>query len=364
LEKVKCICSSEDYNLLYRLNDPSGVSKQFYPFVKCSSCGLVYINLRPSDEELKNLYDEYYSAMKRPLRGIEGNLIKFFNRIRIYRIFGFKKLCFFSRGTYHAYTFLTSCQNLYGEKSRKILDIGCGDGSFLVHLKEKGWDVFGVETSRNAVLSARERNRLDIFCGDLKDANFPSGFFDVLTMWHVLEHIPYPIQLLAEVKRVMKNGGLLFISVPDIESIQAKVCKGKWFHMDPPRHLYQYSPGTLNAILERGGFKIMRVSHSSGEYDAFGWFQSILNMLLPEMNILYYWLNGRIKRVDSRRNSKDFGSYLKKVWAGSIILISIIPVSILSILLTCLCGIFKSGGSLSVWCTQNGKEDIIDSSAD
>ena len=220
-----------------------------------------------------------------------------------------------------------------------------------------------METSRNAVLSARERNRLDIFCGDLKDANFPSHFFDVLTMWHVLEHIPYPIQLLAEVKRVMKNGGLLFISVPDIESIQAKVCKGKWFHMDPPRHLYQYSPGTLNAILERGGFKIMKVSHSSVEYDAFGWFQSILNMLLPEMNIPYYWLNGRIKRVDSHRNSKGFGWYLKKVWAGGIILISIIPVSILSILLTCLCGIFKSGGSLSVWCTQNGKEDIIDSSA-
>ena len=336
MERVKCLCSSEDYKPLYRLNDPSGVSNQSYQFVKCSSCGLVYINVRPSDEEFKRLYDDYYSAMRTPLRGIVDNFIMFFHGIRRYRISGFKKI-------------------------GRILDIGCGDGSFLSHLKDKGLDVFGVDTSRNAVLYAKEKNSLDIFCGNLKDVNFPPRFFDVITMWHVLEHIPYPIQLFAEVKRVMKDDGLLFISVPDIESIQAKVSKGRWFHMDPPRHLYQYSIRTLRAVLESGGFKIVKVSHSSVEYDIFGWLQSILNMILPEMNLPYYWLKGGIKRVGYQLTSKNLVWHLKRIYLCSIVLISIIPVSILSILLACLCGILKSGGSLSVWCTKNDKEGIIDS---
>jgi SAM-dependent methyltransferase len=154
------------------------------------------------------------------------------------------------------------------------LELGCGDGWLLEALRQAGWDVVGIERSEKAALRAT-RLGLDVQVGDWVGCGFPAASFDLVILWHVLEHLHDPLATLAEVHRVMRSSGRLVIAVPNVDSWQAKVAGRRWVHLDVPRHLYHFDPTTLESLLARAGFQAQVWSWFSPVYELRGWWEAV-----------------------------------------------------------------------------------------
>jgi len=113
----------------------------------------------------------------------------------------------------------------------------------------------------------------------LEKGQFRPHSFDLITLWQVLEHLPEPMKTLETLTQLLKEGGILAISTPNIESLQAEMGKNQWFHLDPPRHLYLYSPQTLEQIMGSFGFALQEIHHFSLEQNPYGWLQTMLNLM-------------------------------------------------------------------------------------
>ncbi len=146
---------------------------------------------------------------------------------------------------------------LLNRKSGRVLDVGCGNGDFLLSLKRRGWKVHGVEFSAEAAELARSRG-IDVVHGELKSAAFPDGFFDVVTLWHVAEHLPDPLAEFAEVRRILRDDGLFVLEVPNSDCLTLRLCGTRWRPLDVPRHLQHFTPATLERALTKVGFALRR----------------------------------------------------------------------------------------------------------
>ncbi|MHA6278986.1 class I SAM-dependent methyltransferase [Salinimicrobium sp. CAU 1759] len=132
----------------------------------------------------------------------------------------------------------------------KILDIGAGTGDFLLSAKKRGWKVFGAEPNSGARDLASKKG-LEL---NESTSSFPSHSFDVITMWHVLEHVPDLEEQIVELHRLLKPDGLLVIAVPNYKSYDARKYKEFWAAYDVPRHLYHFSPTSIKKIFYSAGF--------------------------------------------------------------------------------------------------------------
>jgi SAM-dependent methyltransferase len=144
----------------------------------------------------------------------------------------------------------------FKEKGR-ILDIGCGSGKTIGWMKEYGWELLGVDIAINACKVAEEQG-LKTFCGNLHDAKYASGYFDVIILNHSLEHMYDPLSLLRECGRILKNKGLLIVAVPNFGCLESRLFGASWFQIDAPRHLYHFTRDTLNKLLNAAGFQVDR----------------------------------------------------------------------------------------------------------
>jgi SAM-dependent methyltransferase len=142
-------------------------------------------------------------------------------------------------------------------------------------MQRLGWQVNGVELSPQATAHARNVLGLDVRQGSLEEAGYPDAHFDVVTLWHVLEHLPSPRRTLVEVKRVLKPGGTLICEVPNEHSLQSRLLGKHWFHLDPPRHLYAFSPTTLRRVVRAAGLAVLRIVQVP---DLVGWSESPLTV--------------------------------------------------------------------------------------
>ncbi|MFA5147347.1 MAG: methyltransferase domain-containing protein [Candidatus Omnitrophota bacterium] len=146
----------------------------------------------------------------------------------------------------------------------RLLDIGCSYGNFVLYAREKGWEIAGVDIDRDAVKQIPDEVRSSIKVldnGRLEEAAFKEDSFDVVTLWHVLEHISDSSGLLDAIKKILKTDGVLALQVPNGDSIEAGIFGPAWVHLDPPRHMHLFSPGTLIPLLKNKGFAVRRVSH-------------------------------------------------------------------------------------------------------
>ena len=177
-----------------------------------------------------------------------------------------------------------------GRDSRpSILDVGCGDGTFLRAARAKGWQVSGTEL-RGALPESPEI-RVWSSLSEIETR------FDCVTAWHVLEHLPDPLASAREMKRLLGPGGALLLAVPDSGGWQARLSGRYWFHLDVPRHLYHFNLRAVRLLLETAGFQVVGVWHHELEYDLFGWIQSGLNGMLRMPNVLFDALTGRPPRT-------------------------------------------------------------------
>lgn len=171
------------------------------------------------------------------------------------------------------------------KSSGRILDVGAGPGLFLSVAKERGWDVYGTEVSTLAVAEAEKHFEISLFLGQLEEASFGANSFDVVTLWHVFEHVPSPSRVLEEAKKILKNRGILVIEVPNetwyswhqIERVFKNMLKhllnrlpiGKryriWKRYMPVTngseiHLSYFTLALLKSILEHKGFHVRELS--------------------------------------------------------------------------------------------------------
>ena len=131
-----------------------------------------------------------------------------------------------------------------------LLDVGCGIGIFLKAAHDAGYDTVGLEISQYAIEYARKKYGLDVLNCDLENSKLSQKKFDVITLWHVLEHVTDPVEFLAKIKNLLKKDGILAIEVPNIGSFAAKISGLNWEMMAPDEHFSFFTMETLTRLLE------------------------------------------------------------------------------------------------------------------
>jgi SAM-dependent methyltransferase len=215
-----------------------------YSVVRCSDCDLVYVDPIPDAIELSRHYNhdyyaEWISAQREKRERMWGRRLK-------------------------------SIESMANKGN--ILDIGCGEGLFLELAKQNGWRVHGTDVSAYATEFVSERLGQNVFCGEIWDAGFNAQDFDVITLWHVLEHTTSPMRTLQEVRKVLKPSGLLVIAVPNLNDrlMQAayRIVKGRRPRLfsigDKEVHLFHFSVQSLRLLLEKDGFACVKVGPDFG----------------------------------------------------------------------------------------------------
>jgi SAM-dependent methyltransferase len=211
-------------------------------------------------------------------------------------------------------------QTTRGMEPSTLVDIGCGDGSFLLEARQAGWTVLGTEVNDRIPSPGLE------IWGSLDDLRTRAPF-GCITLWHSLEHLRDPMRALADLAEMLVPGGTFVVAVPNSRGMQARLFGRHWLHLDVPRHLFHFSLPSLRAELDRAGLEVTRVWHHEVEYDWFGWIQSGLNGVMPRPNILFDALTRRPRRVSRLRLAANavlallalipaFGATVVSTWMG------------------------------------------------
>lgn len=209
------------------------VSKQEFSIVECTACSFRFTNPRPLPKDLGKYYesDEYISHSNTQ----KSLLDKVYQAVRKYTIG--KKVALL---------------NSLSEKGR-LLDIGCGTGEFLHASKIDGWEVNGIEPGDKARDFAIQQYGLEVK-EEAGIITLPKHSFDVITLWHVLEHVPALNERIKEIKGLLKPTGVLIIAVPNSASWDAQYYKEYWAAYDVPRHLYHFTPTTIEKLFKKHEF--------------------------------------------------------------------------------------------------------------
>jgi len=151
----------------------------------------------------------------------------------------------------------------------KLLDVGCGAGVFLHRMHDLGWSVTGIDFDAKAIENAKKKygDGLTFMNTDLPGARFPDNSFDAVTMSHVIEHVPDPVALLIEIRRILKAGGRLVITTPNIRSFGHEKFQDCWVGLDAPRHLQIFSLPALQKCARKAGFDAVKASTSAAHAD-------------------------------------------------------------------------------------------------
>lgn len=244
LEYINCgLCNNSGYVLLFKGRDYRFGRKEEYSVAKCNSCGLIYINPRPTTESISKLYEEDYTPEdnlqilpKLETKRWKISLKKFWHRIN---------------GQY--------IDEIMSKAEGKVLDVGCGNGYLLLPLKHKGCEVYGIETNPKSVNVCNELG-LNVFCGILEDAKFPDEFFDTVVMSQVLEHLSSPKASLREIFRILKPGGKVFIYCPNANSYLFKFFGKYWHGWHIPFHFFAFTKDTIRKLTTKTSFKLNKIA--------------------------------------------------------------------------------------------------------
>jgi len=233
------LCSSVRTILYLKCTD-NLLSNEVFNLCKCSECGFVFTGSYPDEQNIGRYYgsDDYISHNAKA----EG----FLNRVYV-----FARSIMLKRK-------VRIVEKAAGITKGRILDIGCGTGHFAAAMKQKGWNVTGVEPNTKARNFASEQFGLDVKSPE-QISGLPTGSFDCITMWHVLEHFHDPFAYATEIRRLLKPGGLCVCALPNCSSFDAKHYNESWAAYDVPRHLWHFTPETFGLFTGKTGFSITEI---------------------------------------------------------------------------------------------------------
>ncbi len=242
-------CASGDSEPLWNLGDRLfRTTDARFQVRRCRGCDSVFLWPQPSGAELREFYPKGY--WQAPPAGAAASL-----RTQLTEFYRRQVL----RDHLHFVMRIVEEQRKRGMRVR-ILDVGCGDGSFLDAL---GVDrCVGMDLSVNALPAGRGRG-IEVVRGQLLGAPFPRASFSLITMFHFLEHVSPAEPYLESARDLLEDTGDLVVQVPNFRSWQASLLGGRWAGLDVPRHLIDYSDRTLQATLGRSGFEVVRETHFS-----------------------------------------------------------------------------------------------------
>ncbi len=228
----KCpICGNENFKALLEGTDYS-ISKEAFKIVQCSGCGLAITNPRPQE---KNLGKYYNSDIYISHHSNKSGLIPW-----IYR--KIRDIQFVNK---------TAIVLKHFNRNVSILDIGCGTGNFLEYCKNLGWTTTGVEPDGDARKQALQKN-ISVF--DIDYLNNSHEAFDVISMWHVLEHVNNLNEKLEQLYRLLNTNGIVIIAVPNHKSFDALHYETHWAAYDVPRHLTHFTSDTIERLFNKHSF--------------------------------------------------------------------------------------------------------------
>lgn len=246
-ETTPCpMCGADQSALLFEGGDLLHPSDGRFRLVTCQRCGHIYQNPRPTVAAIASFYPDNYIPFQ---RAIEDELHWW---KRLDRAYGRHRRC----AAVHA----------AAGRPGVLLDVGCATGIFLDGMRRLGWQVQGVEPTESAARYARSRLGLEVFGGRLEEAGFADASFDAITLWDVLEHVHEPRLVLAELARLLRPGGLLVLSLPNPDSLEARLLGPHWAGWDLPRHLNLFRPPQLRAQLGRLGLPVESISSFTAGY--------------------------------------------------------------------------------------------------
>lgn len=228
------ICAFPSPELFCVRQDDSSRPKP-WDVMRCPECEHGWTWPVPTNKQLKDYYsDGYYGDIALTLNEFESGSLQ---QSRSWR-----------RETEKVHLVERFCQ------SGRLLDVGCAGASFLLALDPDKWHRVGIDTSSHAVTMVRSRfPELEIYRGDIFLTDLDAQSFDVITFWHVFEHVADPEEVLLRVKSLLRPGGYVIVSLPNFSSYQARLFNHYWFALDVPRHLHHFSPYSLERLISKSG---------------------------------------------------------------------------------------------------------------
>ena len=246
LELIACpVCGGARSTLIRRAPDRFALAAgEEYKIVRCLDCGMAYVNPRP----VEHVSEEFYRHEGyQPFSSLE-NRGSFLDRI--YRTVRRVNLRW-KRRLVEGYWRGSRVAN-----AGRLLDVGCGTGEFLGAMKKGGWAVEGLERNENAAGWASKTWGAPVHTGGVQDLPAGEGLFNVITLWHVLEHLYHPCDALTLLNANLADGGFLIIASPNISGVDSRVYGNNWIAIDAPRHVNHFSPGPLIDLVSRSGFRL------------------------------------------------------------------------------------------------------------
>lgn len=252
------------------------VSGKNFELKRCSSCGFIFTSDPPGEKEIgsyyesedyishtdsgKTIFDKTYKAVRKIMLVIKRKFV------------------------------INSIQ----KPSGKILDLGCGTGHFLNEMKRSGWETAGVEVNKKAREHSVSEFGLEVIPPE-SIGSLPSGQYDCITLWHVLEHFHDPFDYFREIRRLLKPTGAVVVALPNSDSFDALHYGKDWAAFDVPRHLWHFNPATFSMFAEKAGFRL--TSYKVLPFDVFyisilsekqkgSFFPSLFGMTMGKMYFL------------------------------------------------------------------------------
>ncbi len=282
------VCKSNQIEEIFSAKDYT-VSGEFFSVVECKNCTLLFTQNVAEQNEIGKYYasENYISHSDTQV----GLVNKLYHSIRKKTLQAKKNLI----------------ENETGTSKGSVLDIGCGTGAFLNTMKTNGWVTTGLEPDETARAKAKSLYGIapqashDIF-------NLPNNSYDAITMWHVLEHVHQLHEYVAQLKNMLTDKGKIFIAVPNYTGYDAQHYGKFWAAYDVPRHLYHFSPASMQNLVEQHGLAIKKTKPM--------WFDSFYVSMLSEQykngkgNLVNAFLVGLISNLKTMFNSKKCSSLI------------------------------------------------------
>jgi 2-polyprenyl-3-methyl-5-hydroxy-6-metoxy-1,4-benzoquinol methylase len=286
-EECPC-CGQKSIGLALSAEDYT-VSHRRFEIWECTDCTARFTQNIPGINEIGAYYQsENYVSHSDTNEGLINNL---YHRVRNRTLIQKKRMV----------------EKITGTSAGTILDVGCGTGAFLHTMQQSGWKITGLEPDETARKKAKELYDLNLDNPD-KLFSLPADSFEIITMWHVLEHVHDLHGYIKRLRELLNPEGKLFIAVPNYTSYDAKVYKEFWAAYDVPRHLYHFSPGSMHKLLSIHDLQINTIKPM--------WYDSFYVSMLSEKykggksNILKAFLRGAVSNFKAIRSTKNCSSII------------------------------------------------------
>jgi 2-polyprenyl-3-methyl-5-hydroxy-6-metoxy-1,4-benzoquinol methylase len=232
------VCHGQVLNKVFDAIDNT-VSKKAFCIVECAGCSLRFTQDVPDADSISAYYkSEDYISHTNSSKGIINKLYQIVRGITLKQ----KR---------------QNIQKITGLKTGRLLDVGSGTGMFVKHMRDAGWDVTGAEPDADARQIALSQNQTVLSEMDVLDS-LEKESFDAISLWHVLEHVHELDAFIIKLKSLLKTSGTMFIALPNYTSLDAIHYKDHWAAYDVPRHLYHFSPRSIDVLMNKNGLEVIK----------------------------------------------------------------------------------------------------------